>query len=193
MTNADFFKAHEFTARWEGGLSDHPADNGGLTAYGASLKFVQGIAGTQGGRNFLQQIGVVLPVTRQTMRLVTADQARAMFRLEFWDALGLDCLPQRPATMLYDAAVNCGRAQSVKLAQRGYNCCVFHGVKLAVDGKLGPLTRKALQQDTDTIVRAVIQARRDFYNDLAAARPSQGVFLKGWLNRCDSLEKLLLA
>lgn len=193
MVNANFFTAHEFTARWEGGLSDHPADNGGLTAYGASLKFVRGIAATQGGRNFLQQIGVILPVTRQSMRDVTPDQARAMFRMEFWDSLGLDSLPLRPATMLYDAAVNCGCAQSVRLAQRGYNRCVVHGVKLAVDGKMGPLTRKALQQDTDAIVSAVIQARRDFYTELATAKPSQEVFLKGWLNRCDALEKLLLA
>ncbi|MGE9985388.1 glycoside hydrolase family 108 protein [Desulfovibrio sp. SGI.169] len=193
MAKSDFFASHEFTARWEGGLSDHPADKGGLTAYGASINFVQGIAATQGGRNFLQQIGVVLPVTRQSMRLVTADQARAMFRMEFWDALGLDCLPQRPATMLYDAAVNCGRSQSVKFAQRGYNRCVLHSAKLDVDGKIGPLTRKALQQDTDAVVSAVIQARRDFYNDLVVAKPSQKVFLKGWLNRCDALEKMLLA
>ncbi len=42
----NFHRAHAFTAHWEGGFSDHPADTGGLTAYGASLKFVQGIAAT---------------------------------------------------------------------------------------------------------------------------------------------------
>lgn len=193
MRQGDFSDAHQFTARWEGGLSDHPADRGGLTAYGASIAFVQGIAGTQAGRDFLQQIGIDLPVTRQRMRHITAEQARAMFRHEFWDALKLDDLPFRQAALLYDAAVNSGPAQAVRLSQRGYNRCVTHGVKLAVDGVLGPMTRKALQTDTDAVIQAIIQARRDFYENLAESRPDQRVFLKGWLNRADALEKLLLA
>ena len=41
---AFFQKAHDFTARWEGGLSDHPADPGGLTKYGVSLRWVQDLA-----------------------------------------------------------------------------------------------------------------------------------------------------
>lgn len=193
MAQRDFSDAHAFTAKWEGGLSDHPADRGGLTAYGASIAFVQGIAGTQAGRDFLQQIGIDLPVTRQRMRRITFEQARAMFRHEFWDALHLDDLPFRQAALLYDAAVNSGPAQAVRLSQRGYNRCVTHGVKLAVDGVLGPMTRKALQTDTDAVIRAIIQARRDFYESLAESRPDQRVFLKGWLNRADALEKLLLA
>lgn len=44
MAQSNFLKAHEFVAKWEGELSDHPADRGGLTAYGASIEFVKGIA-----------------------------------------------------------------------------------------------------------------------------------------------------
>ena len=39
-----FDTAHTFTARWEGGLTDHPADPGGLTKYGVSLRWVQDLA-----------------------------------------------------------------------------------------------------------------------------------------------------
>lgn len=188
-----FVKAHEFTARWEGGLSDHPADRGGLTAYGASIKFVQNIAGTASGRNFLQAIGVPLPVTKTVMRTLTPAQVTAMFRHEFWDALHLDDLPFRHAALLYDAAVNTGRPQAVKFSQRGYNSCVLHGVKLAVDGIIGPMTRKALQTtDTDKVVLAILDARRNFYEALADSKPSQRVFLNGWLNRCNGLERMLL-
>ncbi|MFR9013629.1 MAG: glycosyl hydrolase 108 family protein, partial [Desulfovibrio piger] len=88
-----FSRAHAFTAHWEGGFSDHPADNGGLTAYGASLKFVKGIAATQQGRDFLQRIGFRLPVNKASMRSVTPDMARAMFKREFWDRLRLDDMP----------------------------------------------------------------------------------------------------
>lgn len=36
-----FQLAHAFTARWEGGLSDHPSDPGGITNHGVSLRWVQ--------------------------------------------------------------------------------------------------------------------------------------------------------
>ena len=194
MRQGTFQDAHQFTAKWEGGLSDHPADKGRLTAYGASIEFVKGIAATASGKNFLQAIGVELPVTKAVMRGLRPGQVATMFRHEFWDALRLDELPFRQAALLYDAAVNSGRAQAVKLSQRGYNRCVTHGVKLSEDGILGPLTRKALQNtDTDAVVRAIIQARREFYEGIVESRSAQAVFLKGWLNSANALEKQLLA
>ena len=66
-------------------------------------------------------------------------------------------------------------------------------MKIEVDGILGPRTRASLACDTDALIRAVIQARRDFYEGLARDKPSQAVFLDGWLNRADALEKFLLA
>lgn len=193
MRQGSFKDAHAFTAKWEGGLTDHKYDRGGITAYGASIAFVQDIARTASGRDFLQAIGVPLPVTKDVIRGLTPEQAAAMFRREFWDALKLDELPFRHAALLYDAAVNHGPAQAVRLSQRGYNRCVTHGVKLDEDGILGPLTRKALQNtDTDAVVRAIIEARRDFYRAIVERTPAQRVFLKGWLNRADDLEKLLL-
>ena len=195
MRQGSFKDAHQFTAKWEGGISDHPNDRGGVTAYGASIKFVRDdVASTSSGRNFLQAIGVSLPITRETILALKPEQVAAMFRREFWDALRLDELPFRHAALLYDAAVNSGRTQAVKLSQRGYNRCVGpQGVKLDEDGLIGPLTRKALQNtDTDAVVRAIIEARRDFYRAIVERTPAQRVFLKGWLNRADDLEKLLL-
>lgn len=189
-----FSRAHAFTAKWEGGLSDHPADTGGLTAYGASLKFVEGIAATQEGREFLRGIGVHPPVTRETMcEEVTPERARAMFRREFWDSLRLDDFSFGVGLALYDAAVNCGCVQSVKLAQRGYNACVSpNGVRLAVDGKAGPLTRSALcTQGTPAVLSAMLDARQRFYEELVAAKPSQAVFLDGWTNRVNDLRAVL--
>ncbi|WP_165177407.1 glycosyl hydrolase 108 family protein [Desulfovibrio sp. ZJ369] len=194
MRQGSFQDAHKFTAKWEGGLSDHPADRGGLTAYGASIKFVKDIAATTSGRDFLRSIDVQPPITRDVIRSLWPAQVATMFRHKYWDALKLDDLPFRQAALLYDAAVNHGPAQAVKLSQRGYNRCVTHGVKLAEDGILGPMTRKALESaDTDKVVRAIIEARREFYKSIVASRPDQGVFLKGWLNRANALEKMLLA
>lgn len=194
MSEDMFRRAHAFTAKWEGGLSDHPADTGGLTAYGASLTFVRGIAATRDGREFLRSIGVHPPVSRETMREeVTPERARAMFKREFWDSLRLDEYPFGAALPLYDAAVNCGCVQAVKFAQRGYNACVGpNGVRLVVDGQAGPLTRKALcAHATPAVLTAMLDARQAFYNALAARKPAQAVFLDGWTNRVRDLRAFL--
>lgn len=189
---SNFPIAHKFTAQWEGGLSDHPADRGGLTAYGASIRFVKGIANTQSGRDFLHQIGVRLPVTPESMRQITPDQVASMFKREFWSSLRLDDLPLRPAICLYDMVVNSGPSASVRTAQRGYNRCVLHGVKLAEDGILGPLTRKALSQDTDAIINAMLDMRVAFVEAIARNDESQRAFLEGWLNRINGLRSYVM-
>ena len=134
----NFTIAHKFTAKWEGGESDHPDDGGGLTKYGVSLKFLGGLSGTQSNRDVLERMGIRLPITRQVIYDLTRDQAASLFRWQFWDKLRLSLIPLRPAVVLYDAAVNSGPAQSVKLAQRGYNACVTYGQPLVVDGIMGP-------------------------------------------------------
>lgn len=188
-----FARAHSFTAYWEGGFSDHPCDRGGLTAWGISRAFLEDLAATPKGERFLRDLGVRLPVGVTSLRRLNRTQARRIFRYAFWDRLDLDSLPFRMATILYDAAVNCGCVQAVKLAQRGYNHCVLYGVRLAEDGILGSRTRSALAgTDTDRCVEQILEARRAFYRLLVARDPSQRVFLHGWLRRVNSLEAFVL-
>lgn len=194
MADSNFQQAHRFTAFWEGGLSDDPADHGGVTKYGVSLAFLADLAKNGDGLQYLSALALrPLPPTKTTVVHLTKTQAEALFRREFWDRLKLDSLPFSMAALLYDAAVNCGCTQSVKLAQRGYNRCVGYGVPLAVDGILGPKTRKALAATVTTpVVTACLEARRTFYRQLVRNKPDQEVFLRGWLNRTDSLETFLL-
>ena len=185
-----FELAQDFTASWEGGLSDDAADHGGLTHYGVSLAFLSDVASTLKGRQYLLGIGVhPLPVTRDTIRNLDKAQARALFKCEFWDKLQLDDLPVQMAVLLYDAAVNTGCGQSVRLAQRGYNTAGV-GTSLDVDGKLGPLTRAALTgHNTIDVRQAILDAREIFYRELVRRNPSQSVFLRGWLNRVAALRQ----
>ena len=184
----NFSIAHAFTAKWEGGLSDDAADSGGLTKFGVDLAMMQDIASTQAGRDTLDRMGIILPVTRNTIKNLTEAQAASIYRWQAWEALNL--IPLRPAVVIYDAAVNSGPKQSVRFAQRGYNACVAYGQPLDADGILGPATRKAMQQaDTDKILMAMLDQREQFYNDLVRAKPSQVVFLKGWLNRVTDLRR----
>ena len=59
---------------------------------------------------------------------------------------------------------------------------------LDVDGVMGQVTRKAMQQaDTDKILMAMIDQREAFYQRIVNKDESQEVFLHGWLNRVDDL------
>lgn len=186
----NFSIAHKFTLSWEGGETDDAADRGGFTKFGVSTAFLTDIASTQAGRDVLERMGVILPVNRNTIRNLTESLAASLFRWQMWDVLKLDLIPLRPAVVIYDAAVNSGPRQSVKFAQRGYNACVAYGQPLDADGIMGPATRKAMQQaDTDKILMAMLDQRERFYNDLVTVKPSQEVFLRGWLNRVDDLRR----
>lgn len=186
----NFSIAHKFTAKWEGGESDHPDDGGGLTKYGVSLKFLGGLSGTQSNRDVLERMGIRLPITRQVIYDLTRDQAASLFRWQFWDKLRLGLIPLRPAVIIYDAAVNSGPSQSVKLAQRGYNHCVTYGQPLVVDGIMGPATRTAMNMaDTDKCLTAMLDAREKFFQTIVDNKPSQQVFLRGWVNRVDDLRR----
>ena len=182
--------AQKFTAEWEGGLSDDAADHGGLTHYGVSIAFLSDLECSSRGAHLLRSLGVSpLPVTRKTIKSLTRNQAESIFRYEFWYKLNLDKLPVQVAVLLYDAAVNTGCLQSVKLAQRGYNAAGV-GTSIEVDGKLGPMTRKALTEHNVKEVRqGILDAREIFYRDLVIKNPSQRVFFRGWLNRTDALRK----
>lgn len=188
----NFFYAQRFTAAWEGGDSDHPADRGGTTKYGVSLAFLRATADE--APDVLAAVGIALPITRETVRRLTVTQAQQLFARRIWDSLHLDDLPPRMATLLYDAAVNHGRGTAVKLAQRGYNACVRYGTPLAVDSLLGPLTRAALRNtDTPAVRGAIIDARISYYHAIARNDDSQQVFLRGWLNRAADLRRYVEA
>ena len=186
----NFTTAHKFTATWEGGLTDHPADRGQITKYGVSLAFLSGLAESQSNRDVLERMDIRLPITRNVIIGLNETQAASLFRWQFWDKLRLRLIPLRPAVVLYDAAVNSGPAQSVKLAQRGYNRCVAYGQPLVVDGIMGPATRAAMNMaDTDKCLSAMLDAREAFFQTIVANNPSQQVFLRGWINRVDDLRR----
>lgn len=183
-----FQAAHEFVAKWEGGLSDHPNDRGGVTAYGASLEFVKDIAKNASGQQFLTSLGVRLPVTRKTILALTKAQVMALFRREFWDLPKIGQLPDPLAFALYDCAVNMGAKTAIRLGQQA--CCQA-GLNIAVDGIIGPKTIAAMQKKPLVILDYQLALRSLRYNAIANANKSQQVFLKGWLNRLNDLTRTL--
>lgn len=181
-----FEQADKFRAKWEGGLVNNPSDPGGITKYGVSLRWLKSIG---------HDVDNDGDIDADDIRALTPVQAAGLFKDKFWDAYHLDVLPAVTATALYDAIVNTGPSQAVKFLQRA--CNFYPGHALNDDGALGPKTRSAVsdvaKDTTADMVLAMrsIRERRAFYSRLVQQKPSLGIFLKGWLNRCADLEKYL--
>lgn len=169
-----FEEAHAFTARWEGGAVEHPADPGGVTNHGISLRFLRG-----------QHDGDIDgdgDIDADDVRALTPDDAARFMRREFWDSLRLDDLGPLSAAVLYDTAVNMGPDCARRLVQKALG--------LRQDGVWGPVTWAALRVcDDRKTALAVCHLRRARYHELTEGRPELRVFLRGWLRRVDSLEK----
>ena len=184
---AEFAVAHCFTAQWESGLINHPADPGGITNYGVSLRWLRSLG------HDLGDIDGDGDIDADDVRALTREQAAALFKARFWDDYGLGYLPPATATCQYDCAVNTGPRQATLLTQQACNALVGnYGVKLAVDGVFGPATRTFLTlHATPALLNAMLEQRARFYERLAAQRPPLAVFLRGWLRRCTGLRRYL--
>ena len=216
----NFTLAHTFTARWEGGLSDHEADPGGITNHGISLRWVTDLARQAKERclrdarqcdtcprgtgpdcdYFSLDLDNDVDIDADDIRACTKEQAARLFRRHFWEALGCDRLPLPLAVTLYDGAVNMGASRAVKQLQEAMNATgetqLDHYSPIAEDGIMGPDTRELANALADVhldwyAARSSLRLRDAFYRRLAAFRPSMKVFLTGWRNRVKALHQHL--
>lgn len=168
---ADFNKAIPHILKWEGGWVDHPNDPGGKTN--------RGITFTTFGRVAKPVLGIAPTV--ENLKNLTEDQAKKIYRSEFWDKMMGDAIKdQSVATIIFDGFVNMGR-HAIRIAQDVVN--------VDRDGIVGSKTINAINAANAVELFANIkQARIDYYNNLAVNKPAMKVFLKGWLNRINSFE-----
>lgn len=154
--------------QFEGGYVDDPADPGGATNKGITLRTFQVHAQTLLG---------VAP-TLANLQALSDQQAATLYRSLYWDPLqgdqiALQCL----AEDLFDFYVNAG-VHAVFLLQR------LLGAPVAVDGVFGADTLAALQaSDQRSLYARYRQGRLDYYRQLAAQHPLLQRFLAGWLRR----------
>lgn len=138
----------------EGGYVNHPDDPGGETNWGITLRTARE-AGYTG-----------------TMRALTREEARAIYRAAYWNRAKADQYDAAIAFQLFDAAVNHGIGQAIRFLQRA--------VGVADDGAVGPVTLAAVHAMTVTDVLSRFNAERlDFYTKLT----TWPTFGKGWARR----------
>ena len=158
-----FDAALRITLGFEGGVSDDPADRGGLTS--------SGITQATYDRYRDRQLLPRQPVTRATGPEITK-----IYRQDYWEPAKCEFLPRRIAACVFDAAVNHGIGPASMLLQRA--------LWIGDDGVIGPKTiAAALAAEERLTIRSMLTLRRELYRILVKVDPTQERFVKGWNNR----------
>lgn len=157
------------TLKWEGEWSNHPKDPGGPTMRGVIQRVYDAYRKGKG-----------LPT--QTVRKITDAELSEIYRNNYWNAVRGDELPAGVDLCVFDFGVNSGPSRSIRYLQ---------GVLgVTADGNLGPVTMQAIAEaDADDVIRRMMAARRGFLRQIRTF----STFGRGWLRRCDGIEKAALA
>ena len=148
------------------------ADKGGATAYGITIPVLKAAHAS----------GVV---SHSDICKLTQEEAKAIYRKNFWERYGWDELAWPVCLCCLDCCINHGGFAWI--LQRAAADCKQ---ALVIDGKFGPKTFAALKACNPTqLAAAIVKQRKSYYEKIVARDSSQKVFLKGWLSRADAMAK----
>ena len=133
----------------EGGLVTYPSDPGGTTKYGISQRAYPAL----------------------NIRSITLDDAKALYKRDYWLLIHGDELPPGLALLMLDSAVNQGTGTAIRLLQEAANA--------RLDGVMGGMTISAAQQQMPGIMTRFAALRAWRYE----INRNEEVFGKGWFQR----------
>lgn len=140
----------EFVLNLEGGYVKNPKDPGGETNFGISKASYPHV----------------------DIKALTRDDAKAIYKRDYWDDLKLDEVPAAMRLTVFDCAVNQGKHFATATLQAILN--------LKVDGILGPKTLAAIQAADQKILHERFMLRR---HEGYAKNPRWMFFGAGWSKR----------
>ena len=163
----NFNRAVIATLKYEGGYSNHPSDPGGATNLGVTIATF---------RRYVKPSGTIAD-----LKALTVEQAKTVYRRQYWDAVSGAELPDGVDFAVFDFGVNSGPDRAIKRLQK------LAGVPQ--DGRIGPATLKA--------VRAIPHAKmiHDYQDERLAflqRLPTWKTFGKGWGRRVQEVRSLAL-
>lgn len=162
----EFIEARNFAEKWEGGYANHPSDPGGPTKYGISQR----------------------AYPKLNIKSLSRNQAREIYKKEYWDRIKGDELPSDVSRVLFDVALNSG----VNIASKHLQLAI--GAR--PDGIIGPRTLKKLNtylqdKDSHSLAMSLLEKRRWFYNKIIKRNPKLEAFRDQWMSRTRSLQEEL--
>jgi len=174
--------AEDLLAR-EGGFVNDPDDPGGPTNHGVTLGTLQGL-----GRDVTGDGTIDI----EDVRALTRAEAKAILLKNYHDKPRIPSLPEPLRGPVFDMYVNSGRT-AVTLLQQLLNDM---GLKVAVDGIIGPATAaaatKAHAMAPEHLADAYGIARRNWYYALGDRRPASRKYVRrkdggkgGWITRAE--------
>jgi lysozyme family protein len=162
-----FTECLPFILEHEGGFVNNPNDPGGATNKGITLLTARAAFGAS--------------FSVAQLKALTAEQAGAIYRKNYWLAAGCDKMPAGVDLSVFDTAVMSGPHAALAMVQRG--------AKLKDDGVFGPLTLAACVANPNAMIDEIAAQRVVFYRDIVARTASSAEFLTGWLNRVELTRK----
>lgn len=163
MARGNFPAVMEEVFRHEGGFVNHPRDPGGATNFGIT----HGTLARWRGQK----------VTVQDVRELTKAEAREIYRVDYWQPVRGDELPDGIDLVTMDPAVNSGVGRGAQWMQRALG--------VTADGRVGPITlAAAAKADPVATIQKACAIRMGFLQGLR----TWSTFGRGWSRRVASVE-----
>lgn len=139
--------------------TDDPADRGGPTKWGITIPD--------------------LPIgsTAETVQALTRERAVEIYRQKYILSPGFGTIPLPLRAQVVDCGVLHGVTTAVRMLQEALG--------VPVDGKLGPLTLRAVD-GTPNVGNKLAIVRLKYIARIVQKNPSQAKWLAGWVNRATS-------
>ena len=120
--------------------------------------------------------------TWQDVKNLTQDEAYKIYKKLYWDSFRADEIKNDSlAHFIVDGAINQGKGTITKYIQQVCG--------IVADGIFGSGSLAALNaHDPKALFDGLKQKRLDKYNRIVENNPSQQRFIKGWINRLNSIE-----
>jgi lysozyme family protein len=151
----------QFVLDYEGGYSNDSSDPGGETNFGISKRAYPAL----------------------DILNLTLDEAKAIYRRDYWQPCHCDDLPKPLAIAVFDTAVNQGVGRAIRLLQKAM------GVK--DDGDIGPVTLEAMQKATIYTAKRFLAHRLIAYHQTMKDNPKLEVYALNWFFRVVKLSELI--
>lgn len=165
----NFEQSLKYVLQSEGGFVDNVVDSGGATMHGITL---------QAFRTYKNN----MHLTPNDLKLISDMDVSVIYLNSYWNPCRCSDLPSGIDYCVFDFSVNAGYGRAIKILQQSCGA--------TADGVLGSISMALIKQsDKNLLIKAFSEQKETFYRDLVAIKPSQSIFLNGWLNRIKDVQE----